>query len=131
MLKNKLGAFRPANWSAAAMPGGCTANLIAVLAGPPPRLSFAVLQKSVVALHLYTRIYFDGEAANAADPVMALVRCFRGNHLQRTNQRRLTRRLVEDARGVFLQRVLDAPLDVQDHDVVRPPGIARQRAFGF
>lgn len=83
----------------------------------------------MVALHLYTRI--DGEAANAADPVMALVLCFRGNHLQRTNQRRLTRRLVEDARGVFLQRVLDAPLDVQDHDVVRPPGIARQRAFGF
>jgi protocatechuate 3,4-dioxygenase beta subunit len=36
-------------------------------------LSFAVLQKSVVALHLYTRTYFDGEAANAADPVMALV----------------------------------------------------------
>ena len=85
----------------------------------------------MVALHLYTRIYFDGEAANAADPVMALVLCFRGNHLQRTNQRRLTRRLVADARGVFLQRVLDAPLDVQDHDVVRPPGIARQRAFGF
>ena len=24
-------------------------------------------------LHNYTRIYFDGEAANAADPVMALV----------------------------------------------------------
>jgi protocatechuate 3,4-dioxygenase alpha subunit len=24
-------------------------------------------------LHLYTRIYFDGEAANAADPVLALV----------------------------------------------------------
>jgi protocatechuate 3,4-dioxygenase, alpha subunit len=24
-------------------------------------------------LHLYSRIYFDGEAANAADPVLALV----------------------------------------------------------
>ena len=24
-------------------------------------------------LHIYTRIYFDGEAANAADPVLALV----------------------------------------------------------
>jgi protocatechuate 3,4-dioxygenase alpha subunit len=24
-------------------------------------------------LHLYTRIYFDGEAGNAADPVLALV----------------------------------------------------------
>jgi protocatechuate 3,4-dioxygenase alpha subunit len=24
-------------------------------------------------LHLYTRIYFDGEAANAVDPVLAIV----------------------------------------------------------
>jgi hypothetical protein len=37
------------------------------------------------------------------------IKCFCGNHLQPTNQRRLTRRLVEDAGGVFLQRVLDGP----------------------
>jgi protocatechuate 3,4-dioxygenase alpha subunit len=37
-----------------------------------PHLLLAIFARGMV-LHLYTRIYFDGEAANAADPVMALV----------------------------------------------------------
>ena len=37
-----------------------------------PHLSLAVFARGML-LHLYTRIYFDGEAANAADRVLALV----------------------------------------------------------
>ena len=37
-------------------------------------------------LHLYTRIYFDGEAANAADPVLALVPADRRSTLIATRQ---------------------------------------------
>lgn len=37
-----------------------------------PHLSLAVYARGLL-LHLYSRIYFDGEAANAADPVLALV----------------------------------------------------------
>ncbi len=37
-----------------------------------PHLVLAIFARGML-LHLYTRIYFDGEAANAADPVLALV----------------------------------------------------------
>ena len=37
-----------------------------------PHLLLAVFARGML-LHLYTRIYFDGEAANATDPVLALV----------------------------------------------------------
>ena len=37
-----------------------------------PHLALAVFARGML-LHLYTRIYFDGEASNAADPVLALV----------------------------------------------------------
>ena len=37
-----------------------------------PHLVLAVFARGML-LHLYTRIYFDGEAANANDPVLALV----------------------------------------------------------
>jgi len=37
-----------------------------------PHLLLAVFARGML-LHLYTRIYFGGEAANAADPVLALV----------------------------------------------------------
>jgi protocatechuate 3,4-dioxygenase alpha subunit len=37
-----------------------------------PHILLAVFARGML-LHLYTRIYLDGEAANAADPVMALV----------------------------------------------------------
>ena len=37
-----------------------------------PHLLLAVFARGML-LHLYTRIYFDGEAANASDPVLALV----------------------------------------------------------
>ena len=37
-----------------------------------PHIVFAVFARGML-LHLYTRIYFAGEAANAADPVLALV----------------------------------------------------------
>ena len=37
-----------------------------------PHLLLAIFARGML-LHLYTRIYFDGEAANATDPVMALV----------------------------------------------------------
>jgi protocatechuate 3,4-dioxygenase alpha subunit len=37
-----------------------------------PHLVLAVFARGML-LHLYTRIYFGGEAANAADPVLALV----------------------------------------------------------
>jgi protocatechuate 3,4-dioxygenase alpha subunit len=37
-----------------------------------PHLLLAIFARGML-LHLYTRIYLDGEAANAADPVLALV----------------------------------------------------------
>ena len=37
-----------------------------------PHLVLAVFARGML-LHLYTRIYFGGEAANATDPVLALV----------------------------------------------------------
>jgi protocatechuate 3,4-dioxygenase alpha subunit len=37
-----------------------------------PHIVLAVFARGML-LHLYTRIYFNGEAANAADPVLALV----------------------------------------------------------
>ena len=37
-----------------------------------PHILLAIFARGML-LHLYTRIYFDGEAANAADPVLALV----------------------------------------------------------
>ena len=37
-----------------------------------PHLLLAVFARGML-LHLYTRIYFDGEATNAADPVLSLV----------------------------------------------------------
>jgi protocatechuate 3,4-dioxygenase alpha subunit len=37
-----------------------------------PHVVLAVFARGML-LHLYTRIYFDGEAANATDPVLALV----------------------------------------------------------
>jgi protocatechuate 3,4-dioxygenase alpha subunit len=37
-----------------------------------PHVLIAVFARGML-LHLYTRIYFDGEAANASDPVLALV----------------------------------------------------------
>ena len=37
-----------------------------------PHIVLAVYARGML-LHLYTRIYFDGETANAADPVLALV----------------------------------------------------------
>jgi protocatechuate 3,4-dioxygenase alpha subunit len=37
-----------------------------------PHILLAVFARGML-LHLYTRIYFDGEGANAADPVLALV----------------------------------------------------------
>lgn len=37
-----------------------------------PHILLAMYARGVL-LHLYTRIYFDGESANAADPILALV----------------------------------------------------------
>lgn len=37
-----------------------------------PHILLAVYGRGML-LHLYTRIYFDGEAANAADPILAIV----------------------------------------------------------
>ena len=37
-----------------------------------PHITLAIFARGML-LHLYTRIYFDGETANAADPVLALV----------------------------------------------------------
>jgi protocatechuate 3,4-dioxygenase alpha subunit len=37
-----------------------------------PHILLAVFGRGML-MHLYTRIYFDGEAANAADPALALV----------------------------------------------------------
>ena len=45
-----------------------------------PHILLAVFARGML-LHLYTRIYFDGEAANAADPVLALVPADRRNTL--------------------------------------------------
>jgi protocatechuate 3,4-dioxygenase alpha subunit len=50
-----------------------------------PHLVLAVFARGML-LHLYTRIYFDGEASNAADPVLALVPADRRHTLIATRQ---------------------------------------------
>ena len=50
-----------------------------------PHLVLAVFARGML-LHLYTRIYFDGEASNAADPVLALVPADRRTTLIATRQ---------------------------------------------
>ena len=50
-----------------------------------PHIVLAVFARGML-LHLYTRIYFDGEAANAADPVLALVPADRRATLIATRQ---------------------------------------------
>jgi protocatechuate 3,4-dioxygenase alpha subunit len=50
-----------------------------------PHLLLAVFARGML-LHLYSRIYFDGEAANAADPVLALVPADRRATLIATRQ---------------------------------------------
>ena len=50
-----------------------------------PHIVLAVYARGML-LHLYTRIYFDGEAANAADPVLALVPAERRSTLIATRQ---------------------------------------------
>ena len=50
-----------------------------------PHLLLAIFARGML-LHNYTRIYFDGEAANAADPVMALVPADRRATLIATRQ---------------------------------------------
>jgi protocatechuate 3,4-dioxygenase, alpha subunit len=51
-----------------------------------PHLLLAIFARGML-LHLYTRIYFDGEAANAADPVMALVPADRRSTLIATREK--------------------------------------------
>ena len=50
-----------------------------------PHIVLAMFARGML-LHLYTRIYFDGEAANAADPVLALVPADRRATLIATRQ---------------------------------------------
>ncbi|QDW41657.1 protocatechuate 3,4-dioxygenase subunit alpha [Bradyrhizobium sp. KBS0727] len=50
-----------------------------------PHLVLAVFARGML-LHLYSRIYFDGEASNAADPVLALVPADRRHTLIATRQ---------------------------------------------
>ncbi|MCA6120096.1 protocatechuate 3,4-dioxygenase subunit alpha [Bradyrhizobium sp. WSM 1738] len=50
-----------------------------------PHIVLAVYARGML-LHLYSRIYFDGEAANAADPVLALVPADRRSTLIATRQ---------------------------------------------
>ncbi|KRQ94338.1 protocatechuate 3,4-dioxygenase [Bradyrhizobium jicamae] len=50
-----------------------------------PHIVLAVFARGML-LHLYSRIYFDGEAANAADPVLALVPAERRATLIATRQ---------------------------------------------
>jgi protocatechuate 3,4-dioxygenase alpha subunit len=50
-----------------------------------PHLLLAIFARGML-LHLYTRIYLDGEAGNAADPVMALVPAERRATLIATRQ---------------------------------------------
>jgi protocatechuate 3,4-dioxygenase alpha subunit len=50
-----------------------------------PHLLLAVFARGML-LHLHSRIYFDGEAANAADPVLALVPADRRATLIATRQ---------------------------------------------
>ena len=50
-----------------------------------PHLLLAIFARGML-LHLYTRIYFDGDAANAVDPVMALVPAERRPTLIATRQ---------------------------------------------
>ena len=50
-----------------------------------PHLVLAVFARGML-LHLYSRIYFDGEASNATDPVLALVPADRRHTLIATRQ---------------------------------------------
>jgi len=50
-----------------------------------PHIVLAIYARGML-LHLYSRIYFDGEAANAADPVLALVPADRRTTLIATRQ---------------------------------------------
>ncbi len=50
-----------------------------------PHIVLAVYARGLL-LHLYTRIYFEGEASNAADPVLALVPADRRRTLIATRQ---------------------------------------------
>ena len=50
-----------------------------------PHILLAVFARGML-LHLYTRIYFDGEPANAADPVLALVPAERRSTLIATRE---------------------------------------------
>jgi protocatechuate 3,4-dioxygenase, alpha subunit len=60
---------------------------VADLDGKPqaPHILLAIFARGML-LHNYTRIYFDGEAANAADPVLALVPGDRRATLMATRQ---------------------------------------------
>ena len=71
-----------------------------------PHILLAVFARGML-LHLYTRIYFDGEAANAADPVLALVPA----------DRRAT--LIADVQAGFRQRGLCLDIHMQgDNETV-------------
>ncbi len=50
-----------------------------------PHILLAIFARGML-LHLYTRIYFDGEADNAADPVLALVPAGRRSTLMATRK---------------------------------------------
>ena len=50
-----------------------------------PHIMLAIYARGML-LHLYSRIYFDGEAANAADPILALVPADRRATLIATRQ---------------------------------------------
>jgi protocatechuate 3,4-dioxygenase alpha subunit len=50
-----------------------------------PHLLLAIFARGML-LHLYTRVYFDGESANAADSVMALVPAVRRTTLIASRQ---------------------------------------------
>ena len=50
-----------------------------------PHIVLAIYARGML-LHLYSQIYFDGEAANAADPVLALVPADRRTTLIATRQ---------------------------------------------
>ena len=81
-----------------------------------PHILLAVFARGML-LHLYTRIYFDGEAANAADPVLALVPADRRAHADRDAQAghgnavyRLRHPPAGRQRDGVLRRLRDTPL---------------------
>jgi protocatechuate 3,4-dioxygenase, alpha subunit len=74
-----------------------------------PHLLVAIFARGML-LHLYTRIYFDGEAANAADPVLGLVPAARRRTLLASRREgagnpvyRFDIRLQGDGETVFFQ----------------------------